>query len=194
MFVRSPLPPEVDMTLISLAVALLLSPFVPQTPAQTAPRQAAGSESELLVLWSAGRDALLVDQRDAGLAEALAMLDSRLAELGRAFDDPTFPSDALQLAHALLAGPACLRVERVAAQPGAFPLWVQLACRARDAETAIRNVERLGTLAARAGLPLERIGKGAPTLALQTPLGPFVLSAQGDALVLALGEPRKETV
>jgi hypothetical protein len=178
------------MKLFVLAAALLSSPFAAQV---SAPQQAAGGESELLVLWSAGRDALLVDGRDAGLAAALGMLDARLAELGRDLDDPTFPSEGLRLVHGLLAGPLCLRVERGAAGGGAPPVQAQLSCRARDAETAKRNVEQLGAFLARAGVPLDRAAGGAPTLAAFTPLGPLVLAAQGDTLVLALGEPRKET-
>jgi len=177
---------------LALALALCPPPSVPQQ-APSRPKQVTAPQGELAVLWSAGREALLVDARDAGLARALALLDARLAELGRDLDDPRFPSDAVRLAHALLAGPACLRIERADAGPGELPLWLQLACRARDAQTAQRNVEQLGLLAARAGLPVERLGAGTPTLAVATPLGPLVLAAQGDALVLAFGEPRPET-
>ncbi|HEX6884779.1 MAG TPA: hypothetical protein VF530_15500 [Planctomycetota bacterium] len=177
--------------LLALAAALCLTLSTPpQAPVRS--KVVTAPASELVVLWSAGREALLVDARDAGLAQALGMLDARLAELGRDLDDPRFPGDALRLVHALLAGPACLRVERVAGRPGELPLWLQLACRARDATAAQRNVEELGLLAARAGMPVERIGASEPTLAVATPLGPLVLTAQGDALVLALGEPRKE--
>lgn len=165
----------------------------PQRAESKAPEQVANPESELLVLWSAGRDALLVDGRDAGLAAALGMLDTRLAELAQDVEDPAFPADTVRLVHELFTGPACLRVERVAASPGEFPVRIQLSCRARDAETARRNVELVGALAARAGVPLERFGGGAPTLGVLTPIGPLVITAQADALVLALGEPRQET-
>src|SRR5262245_5522797 len=97
------------MKVFALAAALVsLSVPIGLAASQSPPRASDGSE--LLVLWSAGRDALLTDGRDAGLAAALGMLDARLAELGRDLDDPAFPADALRLVNALLAGPACLRV------------------------------------------------------------------------------------
>ena len=173
-----------------LALALLLSP---QLPPSSAPRQeSAGADSELVVLWSAGIDALLVDGRDKGLATALGMLDERLAELGRDLDDSTFPTEAVQLAHALLTGPACLRIERGdGRRAGSPPVRFQLTCRARDAAAAKRNVEQFAALAMRAGIPLQKGGGGAQFSA-PTPFGPIVLATQADALVLALGEPRKE--
>src|SRR5262245_45484035 len=124
--------PRLDMKLVALSAALLLflQASQPRRAAPPPPMPAASAESELLVLWSAGRDALLVDPRDAGLATALGMLDARLAELGRDLDDPTFPTDTVRLVHGLFAGPACLRVERVAAAPGEAPFRFQLACRA----------------------------------------------------------------
>lgn len=175
--------------------ALFLTPLPsPQAPRAPARQESASAGSELVVLWSAGVDALLVDGRDKGLATALGLLDERLAELGRDLEDPTFPADAVRLACELLTGSACLRVERVdGARPGGPPVRAQLTCRARDAEAAKRNVEQLAALAMRAGIPLQRSGGGEPRLSAPTPLGPLVLTAQAGTLVLALGEPRKET-
>ncbi len=181
------------MKLFALAAFFLTQLPSTRETRSVARQEAAGTGSELVLLWSAGIDALLVDGRDKGLATALGMLDERLVELGRDLEDPSFPADAVRLAHGLLTGPACLRVERVdSPRAGAPPARAQLACRAPDAEAAQRNVEQLAALAMRAGVPLQRSSGGA-RLSAPTPLGPLVLEAQADALVLALGEPRKET-
>ena len=85
------------MKLFALAALLLVQLPSAQQSRAPARQESAGSGSDLVVLWSAGIDALLVDGRDKGLAGALGMLDDRLAEIGRDLEDPTFPSDAVRL-------------------------------------------------------------------------------------------------
>jgi hypothetical protein len=95
-------------------------------PAAVRPAEAAG---DALVVYSAGLDELLVDDKDRGLLEALRLVDDRLVELPAELDEPGMPVPMIQLALDLLTSPFLIQAGAgEGGDPGAGPpFYAQIA-------------------------------------------------------------------
>lgn len=167
--------------LLLAATLALTSIHLPEPGVNGSGGRPTAPDPELLVVTSTGLEGLLVDARDAGLARALAMLDERLLELERDLPGQPLPRGAVELAHDLLTGPFCLRVE-LADPADPRSLRAQLTARGRSPEHAADLARRVTEW-----LPPGRDGRP-----LRTPLGPLTVVSAGDTLVVALGEGRAE--
>src|SRR5262245_51231288 len=131
-----------------------------------------------LVIHSAGLDALLADPRDAGLRQALALVDERLAELPRELPGFAVPPGALGLAFDLVSAPFTLRADLQGGN-GAAPLApdVQWTVRTRDAEQAHALVARVGALLAALRIPSTPALDHPGFTAITTRVGPLFYGA-----------------
>ncbi|MHC4992971.1 MAG: hypothetical protein ACYTGC_18510, partial [Planctomycetota bacterium] len=120
-------------------------------------RSHAGGDA--LVVYSAGLEKVLVEEKDRGLLEALRLVDDRLVELPAELDEPGMPIPVIQLALDLLASPFMLQAGAVdAGDPEAgFPFYAQIALRepAADAAFADRADNMLRMFGQAPGRPLE---------------------------------------
>ncbi len=69
------------------------------------------TNDDALVIFCAGSEGMLSDPRDAGLREALALLDDRLLELPDELDLDDVPTPMLELGRDILLSPMSLRVD-----------------------------------------------------------------------------------
>jgi hypothetical protein len=110
--------------------------------------------SDALVVYSAGLDEMLVDEKDQGLLEALRLVDDRLVELPAELDEPGIPVPMIELALDVLASPFLLRTGALDdADPGAGPPFY--------AQIALKEPEAGPAFADRAGDLLRLFGQGA---------------------------------
>ena len=152
------------------------------------------TNEDVLVIYCAGTEGMLPDERDAGLREALLLLDDRLLELPSelGLEDVTVP--VFELARDLLISPMSLRVDLGRGQGGsaAFPLHAQL--------TVLGSDEEVADLATRFSLfvglvpfvePASVPGReGLKTL--ETELGRAYFGEDEGRFVVSFGEPRSD--
>ena len=110
--------------MVTHIVSLLLAGALPAIlPAQ----DPGPAVQDLFVLDTAGTDAFLVDEKDAGLRRALHLLEERVGELPAEFGE-SVPADAVQMPMRLLSGPHVLRVgfDRGVAPRSGIPVRAQI--------------------------------------------------------------------
>lgn len=149
---------------------------------------------DALFVWFAGADATLASDLDERLAEAVRAAPQRASEISAELDDPSFPSEAIELALATVASPWELHASIDTSNPGEMPFRAQLAARAADPRAAHERATTFTRLITAAGVPSLGINQAMHGL-VQVPLdGMNVfhgIAQDGDASTwrIALGAP-----
>jgi prepilin-type processing-associated H-X9-DG protein len=117
-----------------------------------APPASAGDDA--LVLYSAGLDRLLVDEKDQALLGALRLVDDRLAELPAELNRHDIPVPMIRLALDLLTSPLFLQAGTIEdADPAAGPpFYAQIVFTETKAGDAARFADRTGWMLQMMGL------------------------------------------
>lgn len=162
--------------------AFFLLPFLSLAPAD--PPAAARAEGELVVLYSAGLDAVLVDPKDAGLLSVARLLGARLAELPEEFDSSVpVPPDARALFDRLIAGPVALRLG-TSPEGADFPFFGQLELSGSE-QASKALADSFGRVLSAFGVPVG-VADERGLVPLEAPV-PSRYGAFRDALVLSVG-------
>jgi general secretion pathway protein G len=156
--------------------------------------RSAGASGSALYVHSAGLDALLPDERDAGLVRALALLDERLLELGAELGERGPPPAMIELASATLSAPWTLRIDLIEADESPVPLRAQWTVEAGSLEAASALAARLAAFLADGGVGSTPSASHPGLLEIATAVGSVLHGARGSAFVVAWGEPRDELV
>jgi prepilin-type processing-associated H-X9-DG protein len=111
-----------------LANTVLCASIAMTCGALLAPTQVHAADDALFI-YSAGIDAMMPDERDAALRQALHMLGPRILELPAELDEPNMPAPVIQLVMDMLMSPMHLRAGMVdePANSNLPPIYAQLA-------------------------------------------------------------------
>jgi hypothetical protein len=164
-----------------------------KAPAAGAAKQQpkAPAPADMLVVNSAGLEKLLVDTKDAGLLEALRLVDDRVLDLPGELDQP-FPAPAIRLAFDLLTGPLVLQTGmNPGAAEGGLPFYAQVAFSGRTAAEATEAARNLaGVLQMMTGMPAQAVPGRAGVSALEMPNGMTVYHGSERSGEFAVGVNR----
>ncbi len=155
--------------------------------AAVSPSPAQDAGAVVLDIRSAGIDGIRPHAKDAGVLEALRLLDARLVELPGELDgDPEAPR-RIQLGWDLLTSAMAMRVVTTDAEPG-FGVALTFRDGADAGELARRVIGEVGTV----GLPT-REGETEGATIVDSPMGPIVVTTTdqpgGTAASFTLGDP-----
>jgi prepilin-type processing-associated H-X9-DG protein len=138
---------EVRVMRAKFLMNILMAVLVAVVAIARPPQAKAGDEA--LMVYSAGLDGLLVDERDEVLKQALKLLDERVLELPRELDEPDMPAPILRTALEMLASPMWLKVGMLdpeQAEGSPMPVYGQLVVQAErlgDARDQATTLMRL---------------------------------------------------
>ncbi len=174
------------MLIVAAAGLLAAAPKTPVAPAKAEPQKAPGGD--VLVVNSAGLSKLLVDKKDAGLLEALRLVDERVLDLPAELEQP-FPAPAIRLALDLLAGPLVLQAGmNPNAAEGGLPFYAQIAFSGRTADEATEAARNIsGALQMMTGMPGQAVPGRAGVNSLALPNGMTVYHGTERAGEFAVG-------
>lgn len=130
--------------------------FSPMAMAQAAPdpaKQEAANEGPAIVVRSQGLEAMLPDERDAGLRDALKLLGKRLPEIPREMDGNTSAAPPIMFVWDLLTNPLSITID-AASKPNGFPVAVTLMSRGSKASGPDPILSRLKVMLAATGMKL----------------------------------------
>ncbi len=96
-------------------------------------------QDDAIIVYSAGLEKMLVDDKDQGLAAALRLVNDRIGELPGELDEPEIPAPAIQFVYDVLVSPMLLRagtvnLEEYDPASGAPPFYAQLNVLGEDAD------------------------------------------------------------
>jgi hypothetical protein len=122
----------------------------------TAAPRPAGAGDDVVVLYSAGLNRLLADEKDQGLLDALHLVDERLAELPAELDEPGMPVPVIELVLDLMASPVLLQAGGIEDPNAEVPFYAQLTLKEPDAGPtfAERTARLMGLFGLPEGMPL----------------------------------------
>lgn len=167
------------------------------SPAAARPAFEPIAGNDALLVWSAGASATLASELDARLAEAIRAAPRRASELATELEDPSFPSEAAELALETVASPWELRASIDTSNPAEMPFRAQLSARADDPRSAHERATTFTRLITAAGVPSLGVNQAMHGL-VQVPLeGMNVfhgIAQDGDPSTwrIALGAPELE--
>ncbi|MEW6073660.1 MAG: hypothetical protein AB1726_13840 [Planctomycetota bacterium] len=151
------------------------------------------TNDDALVVWCAGRDALLSDPLDAGLCRALSMADDRLLELPAELGKPAVPGPLFRLIFDALAAPLSLRFDPLPGAEGSPvpPIEAQLTVHGTRAEAQAIGAQFAAVVGAMLPAPASP-AEIAGLSHLPTPAGEVFFGVPGDVperFVVSLGAP-----
>lgn len=166
--------------------ALLLAALPLSQQAPAAPD--APTSHEVFSLSSQGLAAMLVDSKDQGLRQALALLEPRLAELGRELGARLeVPPPVLILAARALTGPVRLDVGVLPeVEPGGLPFSIRLELPGATQEEARETARRMAQTMRQSGLQV-RLPEGEGLVEVEEAPVPIRIGTQGTSGVLVVG-------
>lgn len=138
----------------------------------------AHADQSAIVVHSGGLEALIVDQKDAGLRRALDLVERRLIELPREIPAGNFPSPVAQAIWQLIANPMTLRIDPFDAPNDQVPpLSLMLTARGNPQRGAESLLQFINTFLPAAGITFpDPDATGISTL--DTPNGKFFLGSR----------------
>lgn len=170
-------------------LALLLGALPSGTPALPI-HDTEGQDTELLTLYVADAATCFADPKDAGLLEALRLIDDRVTELsGELPGFPALPPEVCRLCAHLLTGEKALRIGTSSDPNIMFPVYGQLELMEGDPEKAARIAKTVTELASSVGIGVGPARESDGLSALQLP-APIQLNfgARGENVVLNIGK------
>ncbi len=166
-------------------MSLLVSTLLATAPA-TVP---AVQDQELLSFWIADLETFFADPKDAGLLEALKLVDDRVLELPGeipGFEIPV-PPEVVRLGLHLLTGEKSLRIMGSDDPNLMIPVYGQLEMAEHDADKARAIAEMLTGLARNVGAPLGEPQENG-MVPVEGPPIPILFGARGNEVILSAGK------
>lgn len=147
------------------------------SPAAWAMARTQDAPADAIVIQSGGIEALLVDEKDAGLKRALMMLDERILELPAEVDDPNMPAGMIKTVWENLISPMSLRFG-MTEQPaeGEAPFHAQLVVHSMEPGSARSTAGMIASMLEQQGAEWGEGPMGGVRMT-QAPFGRMMLGA-----------------
>ncbi|HED66961.1 MAG TPA: hypothetical protein ENJ09_15575, partial [Planctomycetes bacterium] len=171
---------------VSLLLPLLAGCASTGGPSRTGGPPPRGTEpmtnEDILVVYSRGADGMLSDPRDAGLRDALELVDERVIEVAE-MAGKDLPIPMLQLARDLLLSPLSFRADfSFGGGMTNTPFKAQLTVEGTPEE--VRSIaDRVAPLLGTIPIPAEPVEGKEGLSTLKTPVGPAYVGRNGDTFV-----------